>query len=95
MGSQLCSGTHTSKRAKEVVSAELNVLAHEARVHPDQLHEERVRDKLLLDRDRVRDDLHDLPLRQTVYRGEQCDVDHIFPELVKCSEVNLFAFFAT
>ena len=45
MGSQLCSGTHTSERAKEAVSAELNVLAHEARVHPDQLHEERVRDK--------------------------------------------------
>ena len=95
MGSQLCSGTCIRACEGGGVSAELNVLAHKARVHPDQLHGERVRDKLLLDCDRVRDDLHDLPLRQTVYRGEQCDVDHIFPELVKCSEVNLFAFFAT
>jgi hypothetical protein len=55
-----------SERGKEAVSAELNVLAHEARVHPNQLHGQRVRDKLLLDLNRVRDDLHDPPLWQTV-----------------------------
>ncbi len=53
MGSQLCSGTRIQARG-----------AHEARVHPDQLHGKRARDKLLLDLDRICDDLHDPPLRQ-------------------------------
>ena len=65
MGSQLCSGI-CIQRAKEAVSAELNVLAHDARVHPDQLHGKRIRNKLLLDLNRVRDDLHDPLFRQTV-----------------------------
>ena len=55
-----------SECPEEAVGAELDVLTHEARVHPDQLHGERVRHKLLLDFDRVRDDLHDPSLRQTV-----------------------------
>ncbi len=54
------------ERAKEAVRVELNVLAHDARVHPYQLHGERVRDKLLLDLNRVCDNLPDPPLRQTV-----------------------------
>jgi hypothetical protein len=58
--------TTASERAEEAVGAELDVLAHEARVHPDQHHGEHVRDKLLLDLDRVRDNLHDPPLWQTV-----------------------------
>jgi hypothetical protein len=51
---------------EEAVSAELNVFTHEARVHPNQLHGKRVRYKLLLNLDRVCDDLHDPPFWQTV-----------------------------
>jgi hypothetical protein len=65
MGSQLCSGT-CIRAAEEAVSSELNVLTHEARVHLDQLHGEGARVKLLLDLDRVCDDLHNPPFRQTV-----------------------------
>ncbi len=58
--------TPASERAEEAISAELDVFTNEARIHPDQLHGKRVRDKLLLNLDLVCDDLHDPPFQQTV-----------------------------
>jgi hypothetical protein len=43
---------------QQPVGAELNVLLHQRRVHPDELHGEGLRHKLLLDVDGVRHDLH-------------------------------------
>ena len=46
-----------AERLEEAVGAELNVLAHHVRVHPDQLDGETVLHELLLDRDGVADNL--------------------------------------
>ena len=51
---------------EQAVRAELNVLHHEVRVHPDEPHREGVGDELLLDVDRLADDVVETGLRELV-----------------------------
>lgn len=55
-----------AQRLQQAVGAELNVLAHERRVHADELHGQRVLDELLLDGHGVADDLVHARLGQLV-----------------------------
>ena len=48
-----------AERDEQPVGDKFDVLAHEVRVHADQLDRQRVRQELLLDRDRLADDALD------------------------------------